>query len=73
MVVLVIDDQAYKALQPAGAEPAVTVAKGSGQARLSKTITLPDTGTTTVHVILLLMPTGATSTTLAAGADYPVQ
>ena len=67
---MVIQDQANQALQ--ATQPNAQVVKGSGQATLSQTITLPGTGITSVRLFALL-PTGATSTISNVAVSYPVK
>ena len=71
-IVLGIQDQANQRLQPIGPQPSATVAKGSGQAALSQSITLPSTGITSVRVFFSLTPAGATRTDVVVSVTYPV-
>lgn len=70
-VVFVIEDQTNTVLNTS--QPSAAVAKGSGQVTLSQSITLPDTGVTSVQVFFALAPTGATSTHAAVRLTYQVQ
>ncbi len=71
-IVLGIQDQANQRLQPIGPQPSATVAKGSGQAALSQSITLPSNGITSVRVFFSLTPAGATRTDVVVSVTYPV-
>ncbi len=71
-IVLGIQDQANQRLQPIGPQPSTTVAKGSGQAAFSQSITLPSTGITSVRVFFSLTPAGATRTDVVVSVTYPV-
>jgi hypothetical protein len=70
-VLLLIQEQTGKAL--GATQPSATVAKGSGQVTLSQSVTLPDAGVTSVLVIFILVPAGATSTHAGAPLTYQVQ
>lgn len=72
-LVMVIQDQANQILQAPGTQPNKQVAKGSGEATFSQTITLPGTGITTVRLFFALLPTGATSTISNVAVSYPVR
>ena len=71
VLVMVIQDQANQILQ--ATQPNAQVAKGSGQATLSQTITLPATGVTSVRLFFALLPTGATSTVSNVAVSYSVR
>jgi len=71
VLVMVIQDQANQALQ--ATQPNAQVVKGSGQATLSQTITLPATGITGVRLFFVLLPTGATNTISNVAVSYPVR
>jgi hypothetical protein len=70
-LVMVIQDQANRALQ--ATQPNAQVVKGSGEATLSQTITLPATGITGVRLFFVLLPTGATNTISNVAVTYSVR
>ena len=70
-VVLAIEDQTSKPLTTT--QPMARVTKGSEQVTLSQSVTLPDTGVSSVRVYFLLVPDGATSTKAVAPLTYQVQ
>jgi uncharacterized lipoprotein YbaY len=70
-VVLAIQDQANTLLN--ATQPTAAVTKGSGQVTLSQSITLPDTGVTSVRLFFFLAPAGSTSTRAVAPITYQVQ
>jgi hypothetical protein len=72
VLVLVIQDQANQTLQ-AGTQPTAPVVKGTGQATLSQTLTLPATGVTGVRLFFVLAPAGGTITNSVLTISYAVK
>lgn len=73
VVVMVLEDQAHQPLQPARTQAQTPVARGTGEATLSQTITLPGTGVTSVRLLFVLAATGASSSTATVSVSYFVQ
>jgi hypothetical protein len=70
---MVLMDQANQSLQLASTQAKTQVVKGSGQAKLSQTITLPATGITTVRLAFVLFGTGASTSTSSVGVSFAVK
>ena len=69
-IALVAQDQAGSALAP---QPFANVPRGSGTVSLSQQVTIPAQGVTRVDVFFPLLPDGASRSTAARSAQYPVQ
>jgi hypothetical protein len=73
LIVIVIQDQSDRSLQPVGRPQPVAVAmKGTGTATLTDSIMLPASGVSSVRVIFPLVPANATRTEVIVSASYPV-
>jgi hypothetical protein len=71
IVLMTIQDQNNRSLSSNGTQT-VVARRGTGDATLSQTITLPDSGVTSVRVFFALAPAGATSTNAVLNVSYPV-
>jgi hypothetical protein len=72
-VVIVIQDQSGRSLQPPGRpQPAAVIAKGTGTATLADSIVVPASGVSSVRVFFPLIPSGASRTDVVVSVNYPV-
>jgi hypothetical protein len=70
-VVMVIEDQNDRPVPGSGTQQSV-VHRGTGDATISQTVTLPADGITSVHLYFLLAPVGAAATKASVRLVYPV-
>jgi hypothetical protein len=70
-VVMVIEDQNDRPLPGSGSQ-LYLVHRGTGDATISQTVTLPADGITSVHLYFLLAPVGAAATKASVRLVYPV-
>ena len=71
-IAIIIQDQLNRNLKPPGTQPAVAVMRGTSTAALSDTVTIPDSGVSSVTVFFPLIPAGATRTDVLISVTYPV-
>jgi len=72
-IVIVIQDQSSRSLQPRGRpQPAAVVTKGTGTATLADSIVVPASGVSSVRVFFPLIPSGASRTDVVVSVSYPV-
>ena len=72
-IVIVIQDQSNRRLQPSGRpQPAAVVTKGTSTATLADSIVVPASDVSSVRVVFPLIPTGATRTDVIVSVSYPV-
>ena len=73
IMVIVVQDQTGRPLPSNDVVPAVAVRRGSADATLSWTATVPASGVTTVRVFFGLAGSGASSTNAVLSVSYPVR
>lgn len=71
-IAIVIQDQTGESLDLPGEQSSVSVSRGTGSATLSSSVTIPNSGVTSVIVYLPLLPAGATTTSIVARVEYAV-
>lgn len=72
LVLIVIEDNAFRNLSSTVPQPRVSVESGAGTVALTDQVVLPSAGITTVFVLFPLVPAGATSTQTVQEVSYPV-
>ena len=72
MVQMMVEDQNDRPLPGSGSQ-VVVAHRGTGDATLTQTVTLPADGITSVHLYFFLVPAGATSTNAVVRLTYPVR
>jgi hypothetical protein len=71
-VQMVVEDQNDRQLSTDSIQ-VVVAHRGTGDATLTQTVTLPADGVTSVHLYFFLVPAGATSTKAVVRLTYPVR
>jgi hypothetical protein len=69
---MIVQDQSSRPLPSNDAQPTVVASRGTADATLTQTVTVPDIGVTSVRVFFALVPSGATSTKAVQTVSYPV-
>jgi hypothetical protein len=69
---MIVQDQNDRQLPSNDALQIVVAVRGSADATLTQTVTVPDVGVTSVRVVFMLAPAGASSTTAMLNVSYPV-
>jgi len=69
---MIVQDQSSRPLPSNDAQPTVVASRGTADATLTQTVTVPDSGVTSVRVFFALVPSGATSTNAVQTVSYPV-
>jgi hypothetical protein len=72
-VVMVIQDQANRALPTSDGQKSAVVPRGSGNVTISQTITVPDDGVTSVRIFFALAAAGTTTTNAVLSVAYQVR
>jgi len=72
-VVMVLQDQADRPLPLSGAQQTVVAHRGTADATLVQTATIPSEGVTSVRVYFMLAAAGSTSTSAVLMVSYPVR